>query len=180
MEDGVLEWFQFVFFFLSSIISTLVSITLRKRNRKISLVFLLIFIIMLIISFEEISWGQRIFDLETTQLFEKNVQFETNIHNLEIFHNKVGVIYIAISTYATFGWIILKTNIKKSIKQFLSYFIIPPFLISYFFPLFINLLTFISFSSQDYEVTEFLMSLGIFIFFIFQYKAVKIQKAKDE
>lgn len=34
---------------------------------------------------EEISWGQRIFNFETTGIFESsNLQHETNLHNLEI------------------------------------------------------------------------------------------------
>ncbi len=38
---------------------------------------------------EEISWGQRIFGWETPEtMMALNAQEETNIHNLQIFHNK--------------------------------------------------------------------------------------------
>jgi hypothetical protein len=50
-------------------------------------IMLLLFFLIFFFSFaEEISWGQRMLDTETTGFFSKhNVQNETNIHNLDIF-----------------------------------------------------------------------------------------------
>jgi hypothetical protein len=180
MEDGILEWLQFVLFLFSSLLALLISYKLSKSNKVISFIYLILTLGLMFIALEEISWGQRIFNWETTQKFQENIQQETNIHNLEVFHNTIGLIYLAICAYATLGWILLKINFKKVVKQFLEYFIIPSFLILYFLPLSINALHFLSFAPQDYEVTEFLMSLGFFIFFLFKYKTVKIESLENE
>jgi hypothetical protein len=180
MEDGLLEWLQFIFFISSSILALLISFKLRKNKKLISIIFLILALGLIFVAFEEISWGQRIFNWETNEKFQENIQQETNIHNLTIFHNTIGLIYLAICAYATLGWILLKFNFNKTIKTFLQYFIIPPFLIFYFLPLCINAFYFVFFAPQDYEVTEFLMSLGFFIFFLFKYKAVKIDLLKNE
>jgi H+/gluconate symporter-like permease len=163
MEDGILEWLQFVLFLFSSLLALLISYKLSKSNKVISFIYLILTLGLMFIALEEISWGQRIFNWETTQKFQE-----------------IGLIYLAICAYATLGWILLKINFKKVVKQFLEYFIIPSFLILYFLPLSINALHFLSFAPQDYEVTEFLMSLGFFIFFLFKYKTVKIESLENE
>lgn len=57
-----------------------------KKNK-----FYLLFAVIFFIGFgEEISWGQRLIDLETPQYFiEVNRQNETNIHNIRIFNKGI-------------------------------------------------------------------------------------------
>jgi hypothetical protein len=51
-----------------------------------NLFFLLLFISLFFAAGEEISWGQRLFNIETPQKFmERNVQDELTIHNLNLF-----------------------------------------------------------------------------------------------
>jgi len=92
-EDGIFEYFGATFLLISSLIFVL--IFYFKKH-----IMLLLFSLIFFFSFaEEISWGQRMLQIETTDFFNKhNVQNETNIHNLDIFsvvdsnsHGKKGI-----------------------------------------------------------------------------------------
>ena len=82
-EDGFFEWMTAALFLVSSGIFFLTF--LRTKN-----VFLLgLAIIFFVGAGEEISWGQRLFNLNMPDWIQKaNVQQEINIHNLEIFNDK--------------------------------------------------------------------------------------------
>jgi len=86
-ESGFYEVSGAIFFLLSSIVFLIIFF----KNRNIF--FLFLGMLVLIAFFEEISWGQRIFQIETpSYLKEINAQGEINLHNLQIFHgiNKDG------------------------------------------------------------------------------------------
>jgi len=52
-----------------------------------NLFYLLLALFFLVCAGEELSWGQRLFGWQTPEiLLEKNMQQETNLHNLEYFH----------------------------------------------------------------------------------------------
>ena len=84
-EDGIIEYLTAIF--LLSISIFLIK-KLFEMEKKISVNNLGIIIFSIIFFFgfgEEISWGQRIFNIETPPFFsENNLQSETNIHNLMI------------------------------------------------------------------------------------------------
>ena len=89
-EDGFFENFTVVLTLISSFIFFYLGIYYKSKDKKI---FLFLFAILLFLySMEEISWGQRIFDLETPEaLSEVNYQNEINIHN--IFNPYISFIY---------------------------------------------------------------------------------------
>lgn len=82
-EDNLFEWLTAIGFLISSVIFFL---TFRKTKNYL----LLILSVILFVGFgEEISWGQRLFKIETPETIKKiNVQQEINIHNLEIFNDQ--------------------------------------------------------------------------------------------
>lgn len=62
-----------------------------RTNRNVFFLFLgLLFVIAFS---EEISWGQRIFQWKAEGFFQRNVQQETNVHNIDIFTNNLFSIY---------------------------------------------------------------------------------------
>jgi len=85
-EDGLLEWLQVVALSLGMVVSLVRVVRLRKRKPPIFL--LMTFGLALVFFFgagEEISWGQRLFKIESTNYFaSNNSQGETNFHNLMI------------------------------------------------------------------------------------------------
>lgn len=95
-EDGAIETFGAIMFLISSVGFSLAyfrssgsqndhmgQIGLARKN----IFFLLLSLLFLLAFLEEISWGQRIFGVETPTVIAKvNRQKEINIHNLEWFH----------------------------------------------------------------------------------------------
>ncbi len=96
-EDGPFECAGAILFFLSSVLFFLLYLNGRRfksetdRARFSSLGrrtwFLLLALLFLFLTGEEISWGQRIFGWATPEGYAKrNMQDETNLHNLDLFH----------------------------------------------------------------------------------------------
>ena len=180
-EDGPVEYATTVFFFLSFLFSTIIGLKFIKVKKNFfALLYFLLSASFFIAGFEEISWGQRIFQIETSEFFSENFQNETNFHNLEVIHFYNFYLYFIIGFIGSFSWIIFsKTNKLKSFKKF---FIPQPFLMSYFLPVFLFFgmsiipsspikspdgLIFNFFKWPDNEVVEVLLAAGIFVFFLF-------------
>ena len=97
-EDGLIETFGAIMFLISSVGFGLAyfrsscsqndhmgQIGLARKN----IFYLLLSLFFLLAFLEEISWGQRIFGIETpTAIAKVNRQKEINIHNLEWFHGR--------------------------------------------------------------------------------------------
>ncbi len=85
VEDGLIESSGAFFFLLASLVFLYSYRKTQPRN-----LFLLGMALVLFLGFgEEISWGQRIFNIETPEsVKEINIQEEINLHNLEIFHRR--------------------------------------------------------------------------------------------
>jgi hypothetical protein len=80
-EDHFFEWLTCIFFLAAS--AVIFSTYFKRKN----LFFLILGIVFLIGAGEEISWGQRIFGIETPETMEKiNFQKEITIHNIYLFH----------------------------------------------------------------------------------------------
>lgn len=96
-EDGIYESIGAIFFLITSVIffvsfwkcDTGNDFKFIKTRKN---VFYLLLGIVFFIGFgEEISWGQRIFNVETPELFKEiNVQNEINLHNLQILQDSPG------------------------------------------------------------------------------------------
>ena len=85
-EDGLVEYLTAIFLFASSGVCVYRAIQYRKLKKPLwvltaaGLAFLFLFG-----GGEEISWGQRIFNIESGEFFQQqNIQNETNFHNLSI------------------------------------------------------------------------------------------------
>ncbi|MEJ7594894.1 MAG: hypothetical protein WKF77_25490 [Planctomycetaceae bacterium] len=85
-EDGFLEWLTVSALFSSAIVCWFRSWTLRKASSGLFLCCTAMYGVVLFFGMlEEISWGQRIFGIETPEFIaETNAQKETNLHNLVI------------------------------------------------------------------------------------------------
>jgi hypothetical protein len=79
-EDGLVETTGAILFLLTSLMFFITF----SRNKNFFIFLLGCFFLLCFL--EEISWGQRIFNIDTPQSLENvNVQKEINIHNLNIF-----------------------------------------------------------------------------------------------
>jgi H+/Cl- antiporter ClcA len=79
---------------------------------------------------EEVSWGQRLFNLETPELFQKyNAQKETNIHNFVVYGVKINkLVFSKILGIVAIMYTLLIPYLyrkKKGMKKFIDSFAIP-------------------------------------------------------
>ena len=88
VEDGIVEWTQFLCFAVTSGLLAFVAVERWQRAPKIDLALLALIGlagIVALAALEEISWFQRILHIATPEYFlEHNRQGETNLHNLAL------------------------------------------------------------------------------------------------
>jgi hypothetical protein len=86
VEDGLIEWLTVIFLIWGGILS-MRRVYLLKGKKPSLFVFATFFLGLLFFfgAGEEISWGQRIFNIEAGDFFQRhNSQHETNLHNLVV------------------------------------------------------------------------------------------------
>ncbi len=91
LEDGPVEWGSAILLFLSCglfIMAFRKCLGMAKYLKWVCLLFAVVFFVM---AMEEVSWFQRVFKIETPDLFAGNIQKEMNLHNFAT--NKVENIY---------------------------------------------------------------------------------------
>jgi len=81
-EDSFYENGNFIWLLLTSICFFILFL---KPKGKRNIFFLLLGLLFFFGAGEEISWGQRLFNITTPEILISNVQHELNIHNLPIF-----------------------------------------------------------------------------------------------
>ncbi len=186
-EDSTIEDFQAGFYFLSFLVAMIITFRyLVRRSYAMTGMYFLFAIAMLMICFEEISWGQRIFEIQNPDYFEEhNTQKEISIHNLTLFQHLISEVYILIGFYGAFTWLIIPLLISQEKVEKIK-FLYPPWYISSFFlvvfivyfflewiiPLFVTAFGVESmdlgnfFVWRDQEPAELILSLGFLIFLL--------------
>ncbi len=90
-EDGLVETAGAIFWLLSAILIFTILLKNRRNANLLkyrNIIFLFLAFAFLFAFLEEISWGQRIFNITTPQFVQEiNAQGETTIHNLYIFQD---------------------------------------------------------------------------------------------
>ncbi len=83
-EDGIVEWLTVIGLLGCAVLSGIRFFRLKPYKKKLFLFFILLTALVFVFGAgEEISWGQRIFNIESGDFFNShNTQKETNIHNL--------------------------------------------------------------------------------------------------
>lgn len=131
VEDGLVEWLTVVWLVASAVLCITRFFKLRNKRPKLFLFMLLFFAAgFLFGAGEEVSWGQRIFDVQSSEFFQKNnSQGETNLHNLVVGGTKINkllfglILGIAIAAYC----LILPTLARKfpKVMKLVQKFAIP-------------------------------------------------------
>ena len=82
-EDGPVEWLTAILLVAAAVIAIVAAFKLPETLRWARPFLILFSIFSLLMSLEEVSWGQRIMGIETTEFFSKhNDQDEINAHNV--------------------------------------------------------------------------------------------------
>jgi len=130
-EDGFAEYATAFMLFCSSIL--LFSRFFKLFKSKPLLWKVGIFLIAFVFLFgagEEISWGQRIFNIESSKYFlENNAQGETNLHNMVVDGKKINkLIFSQLLTLILILYLIITPILYRkfdTIKQLANMFAVP-------------------------------------------------------
>jgi hypothetical protein len=119
-EDGPLENIATVSVLLAALF--FFAAYLRHRGTRVNRFYLLFSIALLFLFLEEISWGQRIFGIETPALFEDlNAQKEINLHNYSPIYKHINKIAYAGLQFYLVGIVLLTLIFKKLYSTFLKF-----------------------------------------------------------
>jgi hypothetical protein len=121
MEDGEIENATVVLLLASCMLVAYRWTRLRRvRPYQFSMISLLIVIAFFFVAGEELSWGQRIFGLETTEYFkENNAQAELNLHNLTVGEVKINkLVFGLILTTVILIYMVLVPVLYQKMRKF--------------------------------------------------------------
>jgi hypothetical protein len=118
-EDGLFENLTALTYFISCALFVVTGLALRRRGEGwLGLGHLSFAALCFLVAMEEISWGQRIFQIESPALFEQyNRQQETNLHNF-LGRYILHMAYILISAAAAFGWYLAPQILRRLPARF--------------------------------------------------------------
>jgi len=129
VEDGIVEWTQFLAFALTSGLLGYVTVDRFKRNGFGLEVLVLgaLSALVALAALEEISWFQRILQIQSSEFFlQNNRQGETNLHNLgfgkESLHKAVLLKIIVIAGLAHNLILPLLARRRPAIRTFVERF----------------------------------------------------------
>jgi hypothetical protein len=179
-EDVVVEYATSAAYFAAGWLAVLVARGLLNRNeRLLGALWAGLAVALVIVSLEEISWGQRLFGVPTPELFESNVQHEMNLHNLPWMQRSLHVAYIAIGLFGSLAWALLGGRGPARFRVLVDWLVPRRWSIACFLPvaLFYALfdwtpsrwidsdgLRFGFLSTYDQEPAELLLALGFLLF----------------
>jgi len=130
-EDGPIEWLTVIGLLLSFLVAITRVVTLRKsKNAGFIAVWAFLALVCFFGAGEEISWGQRIFNIESSEWFKQNnAQQETNLHNLVVEGKKVNkIIFSALLGLSLLTYLLVFTFAYRKFdgfKRFCDYLGVP-------------------------------------------------------
>jgi len=130
-EDGYAESGTALFLFSSSLLLIYRLIKLYKFKKPLWIFGMLaIALVFLFGAGEEISWGQRIFNVESSEYFlENNAQGETNLHNMVVDGKKINkIIFSQLLTAILIIYLIITPVLYRkvaAIKKLADNFAVP-------------------------------------------------------
>jgi len=180
-EDNLLEWSTFILFFLTGVVSLIIAIQIRKNQGSYFWFFLIFSILCILVSLEEISWYQRIFDIKSPEFFlEHSDQREINIHNvIQQWGKNISIFGIAYNlktkhiaglTLVVYGTCLPIIALNRRVSSFFrrKQFVVPPLILSFSFYI-AALMMFDKPTGQEEEIGEFFFSICLFLFAFMEY-----------
>lgn len=170
-EDGFIEWLTVLGLLMCAGVCAYRAVTLwRHKNALFTATLAFVTLVFIFGAGEEISWGQRIFNVETSEFFEQhNAQGEMNLHNLKVNGVKINKLIFAKGIALAFLlYLAVLTPLyrkKEGVRRFLDRFAFPApqnyHIIAYVVALII--VEGLTDSSKRGEMTEFAISFVVFL-----------------
>jgi hypothetical protein len=126
-EDGIVEWLTVAGLLAGFFVCLKRFFSLLKyKNWWFLTVTIVLAFMLFMVAGEEISWGQRILGIKSSEFFEKNnLQHETNFHNLVLNGVKINKVVFSIALIAALGIFLIVLPIlyqlNKKVKSFIDY-----------------------------------------------------------
>lgn len=179
-EDSLIENAQFLVLIAAAIFAFFNSLKLFHVVKIVAWLYLIASLGLFLVAGDEISWGQRLFKINTPAgFFDSNAQGETNIHNLSAVNNLNGILYILAGLFGSFSWLVIP---GLADRKFWSYLSPPWFLSSFFFAgllyNFTAVVLMIGSLGEWSEVAELMLYTGTLLFFAQTLLFQKKQKQK--
>lgn len=178
-EDGPIEWLQVTFFLMAGIFAIGTAINLYRKSGSQSLFFVLLALGLFFISGEEISWGQRVFGVETPESLRAiNKQDETNLHNIVGVLDIFNLVMMLGAGWAATAWY---WNRRLRLERYwpgANHLLVPPFFLTSSFALLFayKLFRFTVWPQGGFTVTkfgewpEFCLALSLFFYAWLNYR----------
>jgi hypothetical protein len=187
MEDGPIEWAQFVFYVLAALASVGIAIKrMQSGHRWQAVLFLGLALANFFIAGEEIAWGQRIFGLQTPEeLREINHQGEITVHNIQIVQDAFNLVLFLGGMYGMVAYFLNKRlQLQRYGDQANSLFVPPLFMVGPFFVLFIyKLIRYTVWRTPGFTITryaewpELCLAFALFAFTWLNYRRLAAKQA---
>jgi hypothetical protein len=134
-EDGLIEYATAVCYFVAFLAGLLLTRkVLAKTGWPLAALYGCMSVAFLVVGLEEISWGQRIFQIESPQFFrDSNIQREIGMHNLQGLHALLHPAYIVVGFTGAFGMIVLGRLLNEPGRAIVAQLLPSPSLFLYFF-----------------------------------------------
>lgn len=159
MEDGPIEWMQFIFYALTAITSSVIAIRRWKAGHSgQALLFAGFAFANLFIAGEEIAWGQRIFGIVTPEsLREINDQGETTIHNIGFIQDIFNFAMFLAAAYGSVAYAFNKRYALERRWELANYLFVPPAFLSsaFFFTFVYKLIRYTIVRQPSFTVTKY-------------------------
>lgn len=173
-ENGFFETLSVLLLLIISFYGIICSFKNRKLFNGVTLTLVLGFaLVAFLAGMEEISWGQQLFHFESGEFFmEKNLQKETNLHNLMDANLFSSIIYSTVYSFLVFAPLLYKI-FKTSLKKFklLSYFDINPHTILVVLFASVFQIYFYNDMGVWFDMFSHLGALGLFGYFLYTQKS---------
>jgi len=174
VEDGIIEYGTALMLLVSALIMALRFFRIGSgQTFKWKLTVSVLALLFIFAAGEEISWGQRIFGVESSEFFkDHNAQQEMNLHNLVVGETKINkLIFSKILTGILVIYLIILPvlfNKVSWIKDLVADFAVP--VVKYHHTIIFILMTIVVTimpSSKRWEIYEFGFAMIFFLIFLF-------------
>lgn len=184
-EDGLIEWLTFANLCALSLLCFWRFFSLLPHKKPVLLSTLGCALVFLFGAGEEISWGQRIFDIQSSQFFlDYNAQGETNLHNLKFYGIKLNKLIfgkiLAVIVFLYFALCYLHGK-NDRVRNFMDYWGVPVPKLAHIYFLGVILATILIMThKREGEILEFSSTLLFFIIFAFPSNSYIFEKKRKE
>jgi len=171
-EDYIIEWLTVFFFVLTALLAIIFAVVFWQEQRIHNWFLILLSGACFLFAMEEISWGQRFFNLESPDFFvQHSDQQEINVHNVISELLTVRTKHIAALVMMAYGVVLPVFVYLPVIRSFTEKFhvLIPPKILMPGFILSSFLTWDRYFNGKDEEIAELFFSSLLFLVLIYNF-----------